>query len=327
MGTPVVSIDGLQVSFTSRGREFTVVDDVTFDIESGVATALVGESGSGKSVTALSILGLLPPNARISGSIRHDGRELLGLNARAMRRIRGGEIGMVYQGGMSSLNPAFTVGDQIAETVMTHLGLSQSDALERAVDLLDRVGIPAARRRVKDYPHMFSGGMQQRVMIAMAVSTDPKLLIADEPTTALDATVQAQVLELLAELRDTSSMALLFLTHDLGAVAALCDRVVVMYAGQVVEMGDAMELFGRPRHPYAEGLIGSVSRMDRLEDPKSIPGSIPSPWNLPAGCNFHPRCPYQQPAFCAVGPVPLQKVGDRDVRCVRARELELRGSS
>jgi oligopeptide/dipeptide ABC transporter ATP-binding protein len=323
---PLVSIDQLCVSFRSRGREFTVVDDLSFDIEPGVALALVGESGSGKTVTALSILSLLPGNARVAGSIRFCGQDLLRLSGRKLRAVRGGDISMIYQGGMSSLNPAFTVGDQIAETVRTHLGLSRRQSLERAADLLDRVGIPGARKRVNDYPYMFSGGMQQRVMIAMALSTDPKLLIADEPTTALDATVQAQVIELLAELRDAMSMSLLFLTHDLGSVAALCDRVVVMYAGQVVEDSPVDDLFEHPLHPYTEGLLGSISRLDRDAVPSAIPGFVPPPWALPQGCHFHPRCRYQRPELCARDVPGIRHYGPREVRCVRANELTLKGS-
>ena len=323
---PLLAVSGLSIDIAMAGRTTRVVDDVSFEIHDGEAVALVGESGSGKTMTALSILGLLPRGATASGSIRFREQQLAGLPESSLNRIRGKSIAIIYQEPMSSLNPALTVGEQIAETVRHHLGLGRSAAKEGGIELLAMVGIPEPAARIHDYPHMFSGGMLQRVGIAMALSCEPALLIADEPTTALDATVQAQVLELLASLRDKSRTSLLFLTHDFGAVAALCDRAVVMYCGEVVEVASAEALFDRPLHPYTEGLLGAMARLDRNTEPIPIKGTVPLHADFPEGCHFHPRCSYVVPA-CTIAPIAEIAVASRRVRCRRFRELNLKGSA
>jgi peptide/nickel transport system ATP-binding protein len=325
----LLSVTGLGVEFGSEEGWVPVVEDVSFSIGRGETLALVGESGCGKTVSSLAVMRLIPPsNGRISaGSIRFDGQDLLALGSDAMRQIRGNEISMIFQEPMTSLNPAFRVGAQIADAVRTHRHVSRDKARARAVEMLDRVGIPDAARRVEDYPHAFSGGMRQRAMIAMALACDPKLLIADEPTTALDVTVQAQILDLLRSLQDESGMAILFVTHDLGVVADICDRVAVMYAGQIVEEAPASRLFVRPRHPYAEGLLASLPQAatpgTRLT---VIPGHVPRPGTFTEGCRFRLRCAHAVDA-CAVGEVTLVTVdGDGAARCVRRSELELAGA-
>jgi oligopeptide/dipeptide ABC transporter ATP-binding protein len=323
---PLLEVANLEVGIETAGGTIKLVSEVNFDIRSGEAVALVGESGSGKTMTALAILGLLPQGAMASGDIRFKGQELIGLRPAALNRIRGKQIAIVFQEPMSSLNPAFTVGEQIAETVRHHLRISHSSAKDRTIELLAMVGIPEPGARVGDYPHMFSGGMLQRVGIAMALSCEPDLLIADEPTTALDATVQAQVLDLLASLRDRSKTSLLFLTHDFGAVAALCDRAEVMYCGQIVESSPCEELFDRPIHPYTEGLLGAMARLDRDCEPTPIAGSAPPQSAYPSGCRFHPRCAYAEEA-CFAGPMPELQFGERRARCRRAGELTLVGST
>lgn len=322
----MLSIRNLNVAFEVGNRLVPVVQEVELEIPSGTSVALVGESGSGKTLTALSILQLLPNNARCSGSIHHRGTDLLRLDARSMRRVRGKEIAIIYQNAMSALNPSLTVGEQIAEVMRVHMDMNRSRALGRATELLELVGIPEAGRRINDYPYMFSGGMLQRAMIAMALSCGPKLLIADEPTTALDATIQAQVIELLRDLRDRSSMSLLFLTHDLGVVATLCDRVAVMYAGRIVEENSTLELFRRPRHPYTEGLLLSVARIDKPGRLASIKGSAPAASAVPSGCAFHPRCEYAETPRCVASVPPILARGQAVARCWRADELSLRGS-
>ncbi|HXQ74972.1 MAG TPA: ABC transporter ATP-binding protein [Acidimicrobiales bacterium] len=326
-GAPLLSVDALTVEFATPSGWVPVVQDVAFDLSAGETLGLVGESGSGKTVTSLAVLGLLPRrSARItSGTIRLDGRDIRTLTPLEKRRIRGHDISMIFQEPMTSLNPAFTVGNQIAESVRIHLGLTRRDALTRAAELLALVGIPDPHRRVRDYPHTFSGGMRQRVMIAMAIACNPRLLVADEPTTALDVTVQAQVLELLRRLQDQIGMGVLFVTHDLGVVANVCDRVVVLYAGQVVERADAARFFTRPGHPYAEGLLASLPQTARPGSPLAvIPGEVPRSDALPPGCRFHPRCRYAQPA-CSDRPVDLQSTGEGGgaVRCLRQGELDL----
>jgi peptide/nickel transport system ATP-binding protein/oligopeptide transport system ATP-binding protein len=301
------------------------VDGVSFDVRSGETLGIVGESGCGKTVTSLSILGLLPtPPARIEegSSIRFLGEELVGAAEHRLRELRGNEIAMIFQEPMSSLNPVFTVGRQIGEALRLHRGLDRAGARAEAVRLLAEVGIPDPASRVDAYPHQLSGGMRQRVMIAMALSCEPKLLIADEPTTALDVTIQAQILELLADLRERRGMAVLLITHDLGVVAEVCDRVIVMYAGQVVETGDVHAIFASPKHPYTRGLLGSLPVVD---DPSkrltAIPGTVPSPTAWPTGCRFRERCP-EAGAGCeqAQSLVELEQVhGDgRAARCWRA---------
>ncbi|MBQ0925597.1 ABC transporter ATP-binding protein [Saccharopolyspora endophytica] len=327
--TPLLHVDGLCVDFATEHGWANVVRGVTFSVDEHEIVGIVGESGSGKTVTGLSVLGLVPnpPGRRSGGSIRFAGRELTELPERELRSIRGNEISMIFQEPMTSLNPAFTVGDQIAETVRHHRGAGRKAATARAAEMLDMVGIPNAAQRVHAYPHEFSGGMRQRAMIAMALACEPKMLIADEPTTALDVTIQAQILELLLSLREQVGMAVLLVTHDLGVVAEICDRVVVMYAGQVVESAAAGPLFERPHMPYTEDLLSAMPQLGAREKRlASIPGRTPEPWNLPQGCRFHPRCQYTKPE-CTADEVALRAVADgRKSRCVRTDELELRGA-
>ena len=300
------------------------MDGVSFEVHEGETLGIVGESGCGKTVTSLSILGLLPqPPAKImdGSSIRFRDEELVGATGRRMRALRGNEISMIFQEPMSSLNPVYSVGDQIAEVLRLHRGLDRRGARAEAVRLLTEVGISEAEQRVDEYPHQLSGGMRQRVMIAMALSCEPSLLIADEPTTALDVTIQAQILELLADLRGRHRMAVLLITHDLGVVAEVCDRVVVMYAGQVVETGSVEEIFAKPSHPYTRGLLDSLPS---VENPgqrlNPIPGTVPNPTDWPEGCRFRERCSdaidgcEQQQALVQLG------TEDRTARCQRARE-------
>jgi oligopeptide/dipeptide ABC transporter ATP-binding protein len=325
----LLRIDDLRVDFATDHGWANVVNGVSFGVGENEVVGLVGESGSGKTVTGLSVLGLVPspPGRKSGGHIWYRGEDLTEVSSERLRQVRGNEISMIFQEPMTSLNPAFTVGDQIAETYRRHRGVSRKAAMTRAVEVLDLVGIPNARQRAREYPHEFSGGMRQRVMIAMALCCDPKLLIADEPTTALDVTVQAQILELLVSMRDELGMGIIFITHDLGVVAEICDRVVVMYAGEVVETSPADALFGQPRQPYTEGLLSAMpqlgSRSGRLA---SIPGRTPEPWAMPEGCRFHPRCPYQEER-CTTGPVLLEPVGvGREARCIRTDELALGGA-
>jgi oligopeptide/dipeptide ABC transporter ATP-binding protein len=291
---PLLSVEGLTIAFRGESAAARVVDAVSFAIGPGEAVGLVGESGCGKSVTAMSVMRLLPmPPAVIeAGHIRFDGRDLLTLSEAEMRRLRGDRIGMIFQEPMTSLNPTFTVGYQIAEVLMLHRGLSERAARAEAARLLTQVGIGAAERRLGQYPHQLSGGLRQRVMIAMAIACHPKLLIADEPTTALDVTIQAQILDLLRRLRAEVGMALLLITHDLGVVAELCDRVLVMYAGRIVEEAPAVALFEGPRHPYTAGLLASRPRLgETAKRLPTIPGSVPPPARRGAACNFADRCP------------------------------------
>ena len=323
----LLEVDDLSVAFGTGTGPVTVVDGVGFSVAAGETLGLVGESGSGKSVTSLAVMGLIPPRqGRVrAATLRFDGRDLTNLSADEMRRLRGSQLSMVFQEPMTSLNPAFTIGNQIAETVRVHQKVSRAAARTRAVEMLDRVGIPDPHRRVKDYPHAFSGGMRQRAMIAMALSCNPKLLIADEPTTALDVTIQAQILDLLRSLQRDLDMAILFVTHDLGVVAEICDRVVVMYAGQVVEEATADALFVEPRHPYSEGLLGSLPQTAVIGEPLPvIPGQVPRPDALAPGCRFAPRCGYVTDV-CATPP-PLVVHGAGSTRCARVDELVLHGS-
>ena len=285
---PVLEIDGLS---TSVGG-LKILDGVSFSIGDGEVVGVVGESGSGKSMTALSTMRLLPTSVGVtSGRILFEGVDLLGRSEAEMRRIRGDRIAMIFQEPMSSLNPVLTIGEQIAETLAWHRGMDRAGARRRAIELLDLVEIPAAAKRVGDYPHQLSGGMRQRVMIAIALACEPKLLIADEPTTALDVTVQAQVLDLLRGLRQELAMSVMLITHDLGVVAEFADRVVVLYAGRVAETGPVKALFREPAHPYTQGLLASIPPLDGpLAKPRPIPGSVPALIDMPSGCRFHPRC-------------------------------------
>jgi oligopeptide/dipeptide ABC transporter ATP-binding protein len=304
----LLSIESLNVRFPSQGGEVTAVRDVSLEIGKGKSLGLVGESGSGKSVTSLAILRLLPPQAMVFGSIRFDGEDLLAKNADEMRHIRGARISMIFQEPMTALNPVMKVGDQVAEAVLAH-GHDKQDAYRRAVDALRDVGIPEPERRARDYPHQLSGGQRQRVMIAMAIVNRPQLLIADEPTTALDVTIQAQILALLAELREKFGLAMLFISHDLAVVSQVTDRVAVMYSGSVVELGDAMEVFRSPVHPYTRGLVNSVPtlRTDRSQPLRTIEGSVPNIASLPPGCSFEPRCDIRI-AECKTALPPLAEV-------------------
>ncbi|MER9594452.1 MULTISPECIES: ABC transporter ATP-binding protein [unclassified Mesorhizobium] len=332
---PILSISGLRAVFRIAGRDIAAVRDVDLTIGSGETVALVGESGSGKSVTSLSIIGLLPKRVGhiAEGSIalrRKNGTvtELTSLDAESLRKIRGNEIGMVFQEPMTSLNPVYTIGEQIAEPIRIHLGKSHREAAADAVRLLAQVGIPDPQRRARQYPHELSGGMRQRATIAMALSCDPGLLIADEPTTALDVTIQAQILDLLAELQAQRGMGILFVTHNLGVVAEIADRVAVMYAGRIVESGPVSEVFTRPRHPYTAGLMRSVPRLGEATALKTagtplptIAGNVPSLALLPKGCSFAPRCPMAIAACRAVVPPLFAATPTQQSRCLRWEEL------
>ncbi|MEJ2132604.1 MAG: ABC transporter ATP-binding protein, partial [Gammaproteobacteria bacterium] len=307
---PLLQVDDLSVTFRTDRGLVRAVDGASLHVDAGETLALVGESGSGKSVTALSILGLIGDSGRVeNGRVLFDGQDLLTLTKPQIRHIRGNRIGMIFQEPMSSLNPVLTIGKQVAEPIQLHRGVSWREARERAAELLTKVSIPDARHRLDSYPHHFSGGMRQRVMIAMALACEPKLIIADEPTTALDVTVQAQILSLLKRLTDETDTALILITHDLGVVARYADRVAVMYAGRVVESASARELYANPQHPYTDGLMESVPTIDgepgtRL---KTIPGQPPDLANLPPGCPFAPRCRYARDECQRARPV-LERV-------------------
>jgi len=293
--SPILSVADLRVSFATDEGVVHAVDGVSFDVNPGEVVAIVGESGCGKSVTAQTLIGLTrSPNATISGTATFGGRDLIGMPDDELRTLRGEHIAMVFQDPMTSLNPVYRVGDQIAEMIRAHRDVSKKEALDRAVELLHAVGIPNPERRVRDYPHEFSGGMRQRVMIAMALALEPELLIADEPTTALDVTIQAQILNLLRDLNREKNVSVVLITHDLGVVAELADKVVVMYAGQVVEQAPLDELFYQPQHPYTWGLLGSIPRPDEARPDRlpQIPGQPPSLRNPPTGCRFAARCEY-----------------------------------
>ncbi len=314
----LLNVSNLRTGFHTHGGVIRAVDGVDFTIDTGGALGVVGESGSGKSVTALSVMRLIDPpgNIESSSSIMFDGRELTALDDEEMTSIRGNDISMIFQEPMTSLNPVFTVGDQIAEAVQLHQNVDKKEAEARAVEMMRLVGIPSAEKRVRDYPHQMSGGMRQRVMIGMALSCNPKLLIADEPTTALDVTVQAQILELMKELRQKLGMAILLITHDLGVVAEMVDEVAVMYGGKVVERGPVKEIFASPQHPYTEALLRSMPLLGmRYTTPlKAISGMVPSPLDWPNGCRFAPRCDY---AFerCVEELPPLFDVGQQESAC------------
>ncbi len=325
----LLEANNLKTYFDTDEGTVRAVDGVTFHIDKGETLAVVGESGSGKSVASLSIMRLIPqPPGRIAGGeVLFEGQDLLKKSERDMRKIRGNEISMIFQEPMTSLNPVYTVGDQIAEAIVLHQGKSYRQAMIAAAEMLDLVGIPEPSDRVKNYPHQMSGGMRQRVMIAMALSCGPKLLIADEPTTALDVTIQAQILDLMNKLRRDIGMSILFITHDLGVVAEVADRVVVMYAGRAVEEGDVNDIFARPQMPYTLGLLNSIPRVDRAathqERLEAIPGNVPNPLFLPAGCSFHPRCRFAIDE-CQQAVPDLEDTGDGHmVRCIRWQDLNL----
>ena len=306
---PLLEIEGLKTHFFTQDGTVKAVDGVTFQIGHGQTLGVVGESGCGKSITSLSVMRLIErPGKIVAGHVALNGDDLLKRSDEEMRDIRGDQVSMIFQEPMTSLNPVFTCGEQIAEAVQQHTAMSKREAGDRAVEMLSLVGIPDPKRRAGEYPHQLSGGMRQRVMIAMALSTDPDLLIADEPTTALDVTIQAQILQLMRDLREKNRMAIMLITHDLGVVAEMADEVVVMYAGKVVERGDVRTIFGSPHHPYTQGLLHSIPRLDeRVNRLEVIKGTVPSPYNLPTGCLFKRRCPRRMPV-CDTAP-PYRDVG------------------
>jgi oligopeptide/dipeptide ABC transporter ATP-binding protein len=318
----LLEVKNLRTHFPTRAGLVRAVEGVSFHLDEGELLGLVGESGCGKSITALSLMRLVAPPGRIvGGEVWFAGENLLAVSDERMREIRGDRLAMIFQDPMTSLNPVYTVGEQIAEALRLHRGLNRRQAREAAVEAMREVSIPDPARRADDYPHQLSGGMRQRVMIAMALACDPKLLIADEPTTALDVTIQAQILELIDGLRRTRNLAVLLITHDLGVVAEVADRVAVMYTGRIVEESPVEELFARPKHPYTEGLLRSVPKLTGAEAKKAerlqtIEGTVPKPTNLPPGCHFAPRCPHRMPR-CTEGDIPLYSLeGGVEVRCV-----------
>ncbi|MBS3941219.1 MAG: ABC transporter ATP-binding protein [Actinobacteria bacterium] len=311
-GDVVLSVRDLEVSFATRRGRADVVRGLDYDLRRGETLALVGESGSGKSVSTMALTKLIPiPPGRVTGTAMLDGQDLIAMSERDLLAVRGRRIGFVFQDPMTSLNPVHPIGRQLTEGMRHHLGISESDARDRAVDLLRKVGIPAAEKRLDDYPHQFSGGMRQRVVIAIGLSCDPQVLIADEATTALDVTTQAQIIELVNQLQDELGMAVIWITHDLGVVAGIADRVMVMYAGEIVEEADVDELFADPRHPYTVGLLKSLPVLGAFDRDElaAIPGLPPAPTDLPAGCAFHPRCAYRDDERCVSERPPLREVG------------------
>jgi oligopeptide transport system ATP-binding protein len=317
--TPILEVSDLQTIFRSRGTKIFAVNGVSFRLRPGELLGVVGESGSGKSVTMMSLMKLLPtpPAEIVSGSVRLGERDLLSLDSKEMRKVRGGEVGFIFQDPMTSLNPVFTVGYQLMEPLRVHLGLGRKEARERAIELLALVGIPSPHERINDYPHQFSGGMRQRVMIAIALTCNPKVLIADEPTTALDVTIQAQIVELVKSLRQDLGTGIIWITHDLGVVAGIADRVMVMYGGLVAEHAPVDDLYGRPQHPYTRALLETLPRADMAgtERLKSIGGQPPHLLAYPTSCPFAPRCAH---AFdrCRSEKPPLMSVGDQhEVAC------------
>jgi len=322
MSDNILEIKNLSTHFFTRAGTVRAVDDVSLNLPRGSTLALVGESGSGKSVTSLSIMRLImPPGKTIAGRVLFNGRDLMRLDNDEMREMRGREIAMIFQDPMTSLNPVYTVGDQIAEAIELHERLSRKQAWGKAVEMMQRVKIPDAARRARDYPYQLSGGMRQRVMIAMALSCNPKLLIADEPTTALDVTIQAEILDLIKGLKDDFDLSVLLITHDLGVVAETADRVAVMYAGRIIEQSPVREIFHSPKHPYTEGLLRSVPRLTeegiRRRRLETIEGTVPSLLDLPAGCKFAPRCSYTIEDCTLIEPALVQVNEAHLARCIR----------
>src|SRR6201990_3620335 len=318
---PLLEVENLTVHFETEDGLVGAVDGISYTVDRGETFGIVGESGSGKSVSSMTVMGLTRSrNARISGKVRFDGKDLLDMSEDDMRTIRGNDIAMIFQDPLSSLHPFYKVGTQIAEGVLAHRDVSKAQAWDRAVEMLSLVGIPEPRKRADAYPHEFSGGMRQRAMIAMALANDPKLLIADEPTTALDVTVQPQILELIERLQSEFDTAVVVITHDLGVVAEMADEIAVMYAGRIVEKSDADTIFETPEHPYTWGLLSSIPKLDspRGEELVPISGRPPSLINLPRGCSFHPRCPYVQESHKTIDPTldPIQGQTDHLVACL-----------
>ena len=321
--TELLAVEDLTVDFATPDGTVHAVRGVTFNVHAGETLGIVGESGSGKSVSMMAAMGLLPPKATVGGSVRYRGDELLTLKPKELRKYRGSKLAIVFQDPMTSLNPVQKVGDQIGEALRVYEDISKKDAFMRAVDLLDLVGIPAARRRADQYPHEFSGGMRQRAMIAMAIINNPDILIADEPTTALDVTIQAQVLETLDKVKRELNTSIVLITHDLGVIARMADRVAVMYAGQIMETGTIDEVFVEPRHPYTIGLLNSVPRVDESgERLQPILGAPPNMIHPPSGCSFHPRCAFRRDV-CSEAPTPLRDIGlgSHQSACLFAEEL------
>ncbi|MFS0557360.1 ABC transporter ATP-binding protein [Brevibacillus sp. 179-C9.3 HS] len=320
----MLTIDDLRTSFIQAGKKLTVIEGVSLSVEPGETVGVVGESGCGKSVTSMSIMQLLGRNVEMTGSIRFQDKELLSLTDKQMQTIRGNQIAMIFQEPMTSLNPLHSIGKQISEPLRRHLGLSKQEAKQRTIQLLKEVGIPRADEIISDYPHQLSGGMRQRVMIAMAMSCAPKLLIADEPTTALDVTIQAQILELMKKVRQEQGTSILLITHDLGVVAEMCHRVIVMYAGQIVEEADVKQLFDEPKHPYTRGLLKSMPSVsvnqERLD---AIPGSVPLLSEMPVGCRFAPRCSQVMDICREKNPELLPVADNQKCRCWLYREEDV----
>lgn len=316
----LLSVRGLHTHFTSEEGLVPAVDGVSFDLKRGGTLGIVGESGCGKSVTSLSIMRLIPspPGRIVAGEIMFEGEDLLKKSNAEMRKIRGNDISMIFQEPMTSLNPVFTIGDQIMEAIILHQKLDKKSARDKAIEMLQLVGIPEPARRVDEYPHQLSGGMRQRVMIAMALSCNPKLLIADEPTTALDVTIQAQILDLMRKLRDELGTSIILITHDLGVIAEMVEEVIVMYAGKIVERTDVRSLFRNPQHPYTAGLLGSLPKLHEKQDRlQTIEGVVPSPFAMPTGCRFHPRCEFAQDICKIEEPLLMDVGGGHEAACFK----------
>lgn len=313
----LLEIENLSVTFGSKEKAVKVIEGLNFCVNKGETLGIVGESGSGKSVTSLAVMGLLPANnAHIGGSIQFEGTDLLKLSPEQMRDVRGNKISMIFQEPMTSLNPLHTCGQQIMEPILLHQHKSKEEAKKRALELLTLCGIPAPEQRFNEYPHQMSGGMRQRIMIAMALACDPQLLIADEPTTALDVTIQAQIMELLKELKQKTNMSIMMITHDLGIVADSCDRVVILYTGQIMEMAPVGQLFSDPQHPYTKGLMKAIPRLDKAQTRlEAIEGMVPDADKMPQGCHFHPRCPYATERCKKEAPQLKTLPDGRMVRC------------
>lgn len=321
MSNELLKVDDLKVRFKTDEGYVSTVNGVSFTVEQGETLAIVGESGSGKSVTSLALMGILPVNGEIyEGNITFEDKDLRSLSKKEYRKMRGDEIAMIFQEPMTALNPVFTIGYQLRETLILHNKMTKEQAHNKGIEMLETVGIPDAGRVMGRFPHQLSGGMRQRVMIAMALSCNPKLLIADEPTTALDVTIQAQILTLLRNLKRNSNTSIIIITHDLGVVAELADRVVVMYAGEVVEVAPIQELFDNPRHPYTKGLISSIPKIhDVVDELYSIEGTVPNPSNMPEGCKFHPRCPLGDIECTKVHP-DLEYISEEHAkRCIKVK--------
>lgn len=318
MNDVILSVEDLSVSFSTPEGDVKAVNNLSFDLKAGQSLAVVGESGSGKSQSFLSMMGLLAKNGKAEGKVMFEGKNLIELNHKELDDIRGDKIAMIFQDPMTSLNPSLTVEKQLTEVLIRHKNMNKKQAFEYSLEMLDKVGIPEPAKRIRSYPHQLSGGMRQRVMIAMALLCDPKILIADEPTTALDVTIQAQILDLFSELKDEFNTALILITHDLGVVAGLCDEMMVLYGGRVMEKGSVEDIYESPMHPYSLGLLHSTPNMEQDYDLQAIAGSPPNLQNLPKGCAFAPRCPFKEEACIASVP-PLEKQENgREKACIRS---------